>query len=362
MKCAEVNELIQRDIDQDLDSSEIARMQTHLELCADCRSFYDRIKRVHLDLESLPKVSLPYSIVDSILPELDLIDLKEKENIEKREKDAFWRKKRVWFRTLGTVAACILLTFIFMKVKDQNTEWSEKDRYAVENELMIANQWVKGESANQDTMTNDADRPQISLSVSDPNQPVSNESEQEKTLVDNPSTSEKESSDRQPVQNEKGKAGASGSQAGFNPATTTPPNTEKKGTEENSPPIGEDNGPMYGITAEKPETDDVTVTRNPDPVNHAGESTTQQEGQTDQITKVMAPDQAHAAIYDQQQLEIKDSTDNVLFSIQAKEQEYFSDIRWIDDSSLEYTINTAKGKEIWVYNINTGESKLLEEK
>ena len=71
MKCEEVMELMQRELDRDLDELEQARMREHLAGCPECAELFARLKRLSDELEQLPRVVPPYSLVDAILPKLD---------------------------------------------------------------------------------------------------------------------------------------------------------------------------------------------------------------------------------------------------------------------------------------------------
>ncbi|TDF96769.1 anti-sigma factor family protein [Paenibacillus piri] len=75
MKCQEVIELMQRYLDQDLDEMEYNRMLGHMQQCPVCTELFERLVALSHELEQLPKVTPAYSIVDSILPKLQQIDL-----------------------------------------------------------------------------------------------------------------------------------------------------------------------------------------------------------------------------------------------------------------------------------------------
>ena len=71
MNCQEVMELMQRYIDGDLDQRETSLMMEHTEQCPDCAAMLVRLKKLSSELEQLPRVVPKFSIVDSILPELE---------------------------------------------------------------------------------------------------------------------------------------------------------------------------------------------------------------------------------------------------------------------------------------------------
>ncbi|WP_195572649.1 anti-sigma factor family protein [Paenibacillus sp. 1001270B_150601_E10] len=74
MNCQEVVTLMQRELDQDLNDAEEKLLAEHLNRCSACSDMYERLKMLNEDLEMLPKVTPPFSIVDSILPKLDEMD------------------------------------------------------------------------------------------------------------------------------------------------------------------------------------------------------------------------------------------------------------------------------------------------
>jgi hypothetical protein len=79
MNCEEVMEYMQRYLDGDLSEQEKESMFAHLKSCVSCKEMFERLNRLSDELVSLPKVTPPFSIVDSILPQLDALD---------RERDA----------------------------------------------------------------------------------------------------------------------------------------------------------------------------------------------------------------------------------------------------------------------------------
>lgn len=137
MNCQEVMELMQRYLDKDLNEPETRTLLRHLQQCPECTEMFERLKRLSNDLESLPKVLPPYSIVDSILPQLEQLDrlgreggvtAEESASAERsvaQETDAFsnerspkerlpagkwpWSRKISWGWAGGVIAAGIVL-------------------------------------------------------------------------------------------------------------------------------------------------------------------------------------------------------------------------------------------------------------
>ena len=74
MTCDEGRELIQHSIDSDLDSQETVLMNEHIRTCPDCAAFLERMTLLSKNLADLPRVAPPFSLVDAILPKLEIID------------------------------------------------------------------------------------------------------------------------------------------------------------------------------------------------------------------------------------------------------------------------------------------------
>ncbi|NEN84262.1 zf-HC2 domain-containing protein [Paenibacillus elgii] len=74
MMCQEVIELMQRYLDRDLDETEYDRMLQHMQQCPECTELFERLVNLSNELESLPKVTPPFSLVDAILPKLEQLE------------------------------------------------------------------------------------------------------------------------------------------------------------------------------------------------------------------------------------------------------------------------------------------------
>lgn len=74
MKCAEVMEWMHRYLDHDLSQDEMIEMFRHIDNCPSCADVFDRLSVLSQQLEQLPDVKPPFSLVDSILPKLDELD------------------------------------------------------------------------------------------------------------------------------------------------------------------------------------------------------------------------------------------------------------------------------------------------
>lgn len=124
MNCQEMVELIERYVDFDLTEAEERLLLSHLKDCPECADRLEKLKQLSIKLESLPEVTPPYSIVDSILPKLKEMDLFPEESAaleHTAELKPFVRKLRwnmrewiSWKSVVGGIAAGIVLgMFIF---------------------------------------------------------------------------------------------------------------------------------------------------------------------------------------------------------------------------------------------------------
>ncbi|WP_309299333.1 zf-HC2 domain-containing protein [Paenibacillus sp. YYML68] len=71
MMCQEVIELMQRYLDRDLDELEYQSMLGHIQQCPDCTDLFERLMKISNELEHLPKVTPPFSLVDAIMPAIE---------------------------------------------------------------------------------------------------------------------------------------------------------------------------------------------------------------------------------------------------------------------------------------------------
>jgi len=137
MNCLEGMDLMQRHMDRDLTAVEERELMAHLQGCAECAEMFERLQLLSMELENLPKVTPPYSIVDSILSELDHIDAAAVPAAESarhviplpQRGEASGRaakKKSRWFERIsyktfgGVVAAGIAFGFIYMNMQSDS--------------------------------------------------------------------------------------------------------------------------------------------------------------------------------------------------------------------------------------------------
>ncbi|MGG1658787.1 hypothetical protein [Brevibacillus sp. NRS-1366] len=128
----EIWEWMQRDLDGDLSSGEQQLLYSLLQKDPELQLMYNRLKNVSEQLEKLPPVVPSFSIVDSILPRLELaaatkpaaVPVKNEEilpTLEVKRKSSApsdskkWKRMKVWLASIGStaVAACLMIGMLF---------------------------------------------------------------------------------------------------------------------------------------------------------------------------------------------------------------------------------------------------------
>lgn len=71
MRCVEVHDLINRELDGDLTVEEQQQLHEHISACSECLELFESLQAISTQLAALPKISPPLSIVDSILPDIE---------------------------------------------------------------------------------------------------------------------------------------------------------------------------------------------------------------------------------------------------------------------------------------------------
>lgn len=120
----EALELIQRDLDGDLSEMEKQRLQLYLQQDPELQLVYERLKRVHDQLASLPPVTPPVSIVDRLLPQLAadqqaaqaMPEVAVPRLLTKETANVRQRRFPRWLTAGGgaAVAVCLLAGVVFM--------------------------------------------------------------------------------------------------------------------------------------------------------------------------------------------------------------------------------------------------------
>lgn len=152
MKCQEVVERMHRYIDHDLNEQEEEQLLAHMKTCKSCSEKFEILQKLSYDLEKLPDVSPPFSLVDRIMPQLDEIDRSRKEQgstiqeMKKEEKIVplsvhtgsalrSFRKTRMGRILMGTAAAAVVLGVAIYQHQPKQLDQAEVDNSYSVNEL-----------------------------------------------------------------------------------------------------------------------------------------------------------------------------------------------------------------------------------
>jgi len=189
MNCQEVMELMQRQLDNDLDASEIEVLMNHTRQCPDCAAMFERLQLLSAELTSLPKVMPSYSLVDAIMPQLERMELFGQTEAEppsmvsrteatKRlaRRQRRWPSMRIMSGVIaaGIVAGLFIVTYNSGSLGDMNaSESTAKQSNNVAADMMnetpvemsykpdgsARDQEVKTETANKDNGTDSSALP-----------------------------------------------------------------------------------------------------------------------------------------------------------------------------------------------------------
>lgn len=147
MKCQEVVESMHRYIDNDLNDQEKEQLFAHMKTCPSCFEKFQILKALSRDLEALPDVAPPFSLVDRIMPQLDAIDRAKKEQgsaLQEMKKEPEltvlpgrpltkaskgWIKSRVGRMIMGTAAAAVILGVAVYNYEPQQLDQAEVDSH-----------------------------------------------------------------------------------------------------------------------------------------------------------------------------------------------------------------------------------------
>jgi hypothetical protein len=381
MKCHEVNELIQRSFDEDLCETEQQELETHLETCEECQAFYMRLKEVHLGLVNLPRVTPPINIVDSILPQLELLDRQNSvggESIEQSEPVVYRLFNRKWIRPLTAVAAAVLIALTFYQLQDEVYDFEERTDFSAESaSVSQINEGTVTISNNLEGVTNE-DPNQVEQNV-DSNagneegaDPGATEgagvSSEGKVTLNGDSTGPYKSEPHHGVEKTDTVKGSNLDGSSTEPkATGEVGNSPSEQTNEvverreiaKTPPTGTEEQPKYGITSVPPseegnsEPTEQTINSKDDPV-------TKPLNVID-WTEISSPGKVYVAFVNPSVIEIKNLEEMIVQRIEANEGETFSDVLWLDDNSLQVSIRTAQSIEVKIIQIDSVHNEQNEE-
>lgn len=111
MSCSEFADSMQRDLDGDLTEEEQAVLRDHLATCEACANEYALLRKLSFELERLPKVDLPYSLVDQIAPQLERESVADAPAFSSRQ-----ARRRKWSLLAGGLAAAAILSVMAQRM------------------------------------------------------------------------------------------------------------------------------------------------------------------------------------------------------------------------------------------------------
>lgn len=118
MTCEDILTLMQLSVDRELAEDEQSVLDAHLASCPECAALYGRLLRLSHDLEQLPKVVPPISIVDAIMPKLERLDVSA-DGEERRAKPVsggFRTFLPSWKLAGGLTAAAVVLGIVLFQL------------------------------------------------------------------------------------------------------------------------------------------------------------------------------------------------------------------------------------------------------
>lgn len=273
---------MQRYLDHDLDPEETAQLHRHIAVCPACAETFQVLKALSRDLEDLPAVTPPFSLVDSILPQLDAIDLARNERLaeaarkpaemipepRRSSRKASWWSSIAGRTVIGSAAAAIILGFAIFNYKPKmlsevevpyvqdeaslksgsnNADRSGEMAYKEQADESVPPIELKGPDAgSQDAPPSEEPAPNVMTETVDPDEPVSSDPVQAPS-VDGEKTDVPPAKSRNGEEPSKG-GGASADQgtskeSAKNPSDkAAPPKTAEPGSQEEGAATTDDKG------------------------------------------------------------------------------------------------------------------------
>jgi hypothetical protein len=149
----EVNEFMQRFLDDDLSEDEAEKLLEHLKQSPASEAMFNRLVQLNDDLQQLPKVTPPISIVDSIIPQLEREGLwassMGQSGSGSGSASARFRFSGMMKWVSGVAVAGIALTvFITTMINNEDGNFANNNATSMEHDLGSAMSSIANESGN----------------------------------------------------------------------------------------------------------------------------------------------------------------------------------------------------------------------
>ncbi len=322
MRCEEVVDFMQRSLDHDLSPEELTLMEEHLCSCSECQKLYEDLMALHLQLESLPDVEPPKSLVDAILPALHepKDSLPSPSPVQARKLN--WKSWSYWMS--GAAAIILLLLAVPQLMKEPELNMARVEEKA--DQSLMRSMDIPAEQENQTEMSvnptesesvngNDAQQGIASLAAPEP---------QAKQDPNQPQTHETADKEHHAVASKK----------------ATQPPVEEQGLPQNT-----ENMSMMAAPETIPE-DTARVEEGPAMSMLAQQPEEKKEQPGREL--LFSPNGTRSAHVEGQQVIVADLQGNEVFRSHEWKGTVYVSVEWLDDQTVLYTlfpVNGVQGEE-----------------
>ncbi|MGG1617311.1 zf-HC2 domain-containing protein [Paenibacillus sp. NRS-1782] len=269
MKCGEeVMDWMQRYVDHELGEEETSQLMNHIATCPDCAEKFHILQTLSRELEDLPAVSPAFSLVDSIMPQLDAIDrareeqgsaLQEMQPVaadsgpgpRQRTQSIPWWNRMSGRAAMGVAAAAVVLGIVVFNFEPKTVQDadgllnSQSPGVMSQQEQTEIPSTVNGSGGSDAAIGSDSTK-QPSDQGTDASQPSTGEQSDPSKLDVNSADDEKHSSKQDDAQRDDQRTGEKGSMK-YTPAGH-PSRQDRQTSKEKS--VGQDSA------ADSPKSDD----------------------------------------------------------------------------------------------------------
>lgn len=109
MKCADIQQLIQKKLDGTIDALEETILEAHLQTCEHCRLEHAQYERLHIMLKNLPEPHLDEAPLDALWPEIQMMYRQQMNRARKKAERRMWLRRSL----LAALSAVAILSVVF---------------------------------------------------------------------------------------------------------------------------------------------------------------------------------------------------------------------------------------------------------